>query len=133
MSKPAGLEQARARLHPYLHTRQPEIRRNDFRRVAGGSLGPSDGSSEPVLRAWQQAEKGGGPQVLSFPSPSLSPRPPDLNSVGFPLSPSRITDWDLAKARLRAAVDSPGSCFCEANLVRSRCQEDKNQKEQVSG
>lgn len=76
MSKPAGLEQARARLHPYLHTRQPEIRRNDFRRVTGGSPGPSDGSSEPVLRAWQRAEKGGGPQIPSFPLSISQPQAP---------------------------------------------------------
>ena len=103
------------------HTWQLRRGRQDSHQVMGmGRVLPCSECSELGNRQRTKV-------VSQYPllSPLLSSaKSPSPNWLCFLLSPSRTTAGDSCQG-------CPG--FCEANLVRERCQEDKNQRGQVSG
>lgn len=109
------------------HVSQRETVRQASTQIAGlaSALGR-------VCRVWRPSQGGGsgtgrGPR-WSPPAGSPLPRGPAPNSVGFLLSPSgriqRLGSLPRQGLVLRLTALSAGPC--EANLVRSQGQEDKN-------
>lgn len=119
------------------HTRQLGITSQDPKQTARCRLRSLDAFQAASPLSLCQGS-GTGREPRWSPNPPLPPPPPTTpavlcpgprgpNSVGLLLSPSRSAAWDSSQGKTESRCWPPESGFCEANLVRSRPPETKDQ------